>query len=598
MAAFTTKLMQVTLGLFALTQGWALHESDLLEDIILNDQTETTEPCRLVPCEPKCRDAPKDSTFEQLKFRAPAVVVPGNSTYRLCTQDQDCLDKNARCEASILRQQELEAAKIAKAGERYNAAMGSVGGAVGAVAKTPTRLAPFTMSKFKMAGCADTPDAQVFAHFGWKLPKCAAGKEYCHHWQYGAVLRKLCPKTCGECPVQAPAAPATAPARCADDDEGVKRESNGKATSCAAVASSCNDVKVGWVRVHCRKTCGECSIFDDCIDTPEVGLIFLDFVEGFTEGKWRNACEHQANSPLWKGGKFTTCADVKSAQMCDLMVTKVHDVAIRVHDLCPVTCNTCPKSVEKDKECIQIAKEYHEIAGGSCFWCSQNEKRRIAQFMVFATQIAIKHTKDFAHGDLKCSDKATAVALGRGADLLRAAFKLDCCYRKKQNPLSFYPWCGCVDLQAGCSAAKGLFAAKDYCSDSDYGPFVRGVCPRTCGKCCTDTPDAQMFAHFGFKLPTCAAGKQYCHHWQHGADLRKLCPKTCDVCMCAPRSAFCAVAPGIAVDNVDLQDVSQLQDALAGKASTRMVWAPENPDTPTPSHSPVNGPADGNVCLF
>ena len=76
----------------------------------------------------KCRDAPKDSTFEQLKFRAPAVVVPGNSTYRLCTQDQDCLDKNARCEASILRQQELEAAKIAKAGERYNAAMGSVGG--------------------------------------------------------------------------------------------------------------------------------------------------------------------------------------------------------------------------------------------------------------------------------------------------------------------------------------------------------------------------------------------------------------------------------------------------------------------------------------
>ena len=32
---------QVTLGLFVLTQGWALHESDLLKDIILNGQTET-----------------------------------------------------------------------------------------------------------------------------------------------------------------------------------------------------------------------------------------------------------------------------------------------------------------------------------------------------------------------------------------------------------------------------------------------------------------------------------------------------------------------------------------------------------------------------
>ena len=36
----------------------------------------------------------------------------------------------------------------------------------------------------------------------------------------------------------------------------------------------------------------------------------------------------------------------------------------------------------------------------------------------------------------------------------------------------------------------------------------------------------------------------------------------------------------------------------AGKSSARMGWAPASPDTPTPSHSPVNGPADGNVCLF
>jgi len=40
---------------------------------------------------------------------------------------------------------------------------------------------------------------------------------------------------------------------------------------------------------------------------------------------------------------------------------------------------------------------------------------------------------------------------------------------------------------------------------------------------------------------------------------------------------------------------ADLEDSLGGKQAARLGWAP---DTPTPSHSPVNGPADGNVCIM
>jgi len=97
---------------------------------------------------------------------------------------------------------------------------------------------------------------------------------------------------------------------------------------------------------------------------------------------------------------------------------------------------------------------------------------------------------------------------------------------------------------------------------------------------CVDN-DQEVKKLSGGKASTCAAVANMCRNSKIGVAVSSHCPKTCGTCTAGFQRA-------------DLE----LDDAVTGKSSARMGWAPASPDTPTPSHSPVNGPADGNVCLF
>lgn len=94
---------------------------------------------------------------------------------------------------------------------------------------------------------------------------------------------------------------------------------------------------------------------------------------------------------------------------------------------------------------------------------------------------------------------------------------------------------------------------------------------------------AESFCQFESKLRACVDKK-----------LATVCPR---------RGSQGLVSTSVELAEAGLHDDVDLQDTVQGKASMRTVWAQAGTprqgwSTPSPSHSPVTGPADSNVCLF
>ena len=184
-------------------------------------------------------------------------------------------------------------------------------------------------------------------------PNCAGVAGFCQDPTHGANARKHCPKTCGECPAASTTAlPAAA---CVDDDVGIKKEAD--MPNCAAVAAFCADATNGpIVRKHCPKTCGECATEPACLDDDvgikkEVGMPNCAAVAAF--------CADATNGPIVRKHCPKTCGECGSAggpctntwknSKCSQMGGFCREQSNRGQEVrtnCPITCGIIKDSAE------------------------------------------------------------------------------------------------------------------------------------------------------------------------------------------------------------------------------------------------------------
>jgi hypothetical protein len=144
--------------------------------------------------------------------------------------------------------------------------------------------------------------------------------------------------------------------------------------------------------------------------------------------------------------------------------------------------------------------------------------------------------------------------------------------------------------------------AEDYCYDAEdivFAKLVREICPTTCDnldKCKENGKKKWDCSHLVQPDLDCNSLGDYCdcckarkYDKRKGIYIRSQCVTNCFGHDC-PTLKVKKTAPSWFGQG----DV-ELNDAVAGKQAVGIGWAP---DTPTPSHSPANGPADGNVCII
>jgi len=152
--------------------------------------------------------------------------------------------------------------------------------------------------------------------------------------------------------------------------------------------------------------------------------------------------------------------------------------------------------------------------------------------------------------------------------------------------------------------------AGDYCYDAEdivFAKLVREICPSTCDnldKCKENGKPKWDCSHLVKPDLECSSLGDYCDcckarkYDKDGIYIRSKCVAGCfgHDCPTLKKTHFhTPVVKKTHSSSFERQEDVELNDAVAGKQAVGIGWAP---DTPTPSHSPANGPADGNMCII